>query len=135
MPTYLGKAPLTLVPTLNGHAEYVYAGQVAPDGIKPADLDRLLDEGFLVEVDAPAEFVVVDPLVTSGQVDPPAGVVVTDPAGDGERPPKTANKDAWIDFRVSESEGRLTKEQLDELTKVELQDDEAVAVLLVPTQD
>jgi hypothetical protein len=133
MPTYLGKAPLTLVPTLNGHAEYVYAGSVAPDGIKPADLERLLDEGFLVEVAVPEEFVVIDPLVDAGLVEPPAGVVdVSTDSGavaDGGRPAKTANKETWVDFRVAESQGRLTREQLDELTKVELQDDEALAVL------
>lgn len=49
---------------------------------------------------------------------------------DPERPPLAANKDAWVAFRVAESEGHLTAEQLDGLTKAQLQDDGFVAGLL-----
>lgn len=78
--TYIGKAPLTLVPTLDGTAHYVYRGRPAPEGIVPADLVRLVDEGFLEKVggtyeDAVVDFVHEDPLVEAGLVRRPRSVV------------------------------------------------------------
>src|SRR5690348_7764603 len=109
MAIYIGKAPLTLVRTQHGSVEYVYAGQPAPGGIDRGDLRRLLDEEFLVELvssEAVAELAAPD--------------LVTD------RPPLTAAKDVWVDYRRTQG---VPDDALVGLTKAELQDDEAVAGL------
>lgn len=46
-----------------------------------------------------------------------------------KRPATVANKDAWVDFRVAESGGALTAEQLADVTKAHLQDDAFIASL------
>lgn len=46
-----------------------------------------------------------------------------------KRPATVANKETWVEYRVAESEGALTAEQLDGLTKAQLQDDDLIAAL------
>lgn len=77
--TYIGKAPLTLVPTVDGSMHYVYRGRPAPEGIVPAALDRLVVEGFLEKAggsyeDAVVDFVHEDPLIEAGLVRKPRSV-------------------------------------------------------------
>ena len=108
---FIGAAPLTLVRTTAGPAAYVYAGQPAPAGIDE-QLDRLVAEGYLVEVD---DVVLEEP-----------DVVVPDDPGDGsagpgitvERPKRTATKDLWLEFRG------VPAEQASAFTVEQLQDDE-----------
>jgi hypothetical protein len=73
----VGKAPLTLV-RAGGSMVYVYAGQPVPSGADDADVKRLLDEGFLVEVGEP-EPVEDKPARRSGRARSPKSA-----AGDGE---------------------------------------------------
>jgi hypothetical protein len=114
----IGIAPLTMVRTEAGRTEYVYAGAPAPAGILDEDADRLVAEGFLVEVDDQVldEAVVVVP---DGSVGP--GVTAI-------RPANVANKAAWLDYRVAlghltpEQRAAVETEQL-ELTVANLKDD------------
>lgn len=71
----------------------------------------------------------------SGPASSPAGAQLDVPDEDEEAdldgpaaPPKAATKDAWVDYRFAQ-DGRLSREQLNGLTKDELQDDAAVAAL------
>lgn len=52
---YKGKAPLTLVRRQGGSVEYVYAKGLAPGDAVDGELERLADEGYLEQVDDPAE--------------------------------------------------------------------------------
>lgn len=116
---YVGKAPLTLVRTTTGSSEYVYAGAVAPDGIAADDLERLLDEGYLVEV-------VAEPEVTPVANDPGTGNLGPDLTV--ERPKSVATKQVWVDYRVALDQ--LLEEQADEVTTDQLKDDEFMASFL-----
>lgn len=113
---HIGKAPLTLVPTLDGTMHYVYAGRPAPQGIVPADLKRLVDEDFLVKVaDVEDPPPVEDPLavvVTADGVEHVGELPAT-----AERPAQAANKDAWVDFAVSQGADR---DEAEAKTKAEL---------------
>lgn len=116
---HVGVAPLTLVRTTAGRSEYVYAGQVAPEGILDEDLDRLVDEGYLAELD-------VVPTVTVVPDDPGTGNL-----GEGvtaERPKQMATKPLWVDYRVAQ--GLLLPEQAEEVTAEQLKDDEFMASYL-----
>ena len=106
----MGKAPLSLVRTVNSSLEYVYAGKPVPRGADPADVRRLLDEGFLAEEELPD----AEPVAEQESVE------------DGPKPPaKTANKESWVDFRVAQlgEVGEQHRAEFDALTKEQLQDD------------
>jgi sulfur carrier protein ThiS len=51
---YIGVAPLTMVRTKAGGYSMVYADQPVPADITDEDLKRLVDEGFLGQVEAAA---------------------------------------------------------------------------------
>jgi len=116
----VGKAPLSLVRTVDSGMEYVYAGKPVPRSADPADVRRLLDEGFLVEVasvEAAAEVEVEQP-------DDPGLVNAEQPdTGDGDeaapRPPRAAAKEVWVDYAVAQGVDRAAAEAL---TKQELVD-------------
>lgn len=117
MATLVGKAPLSLVRTVGGSMEYVYAGRPVPAGADPADVRRLLGEGFLVEVDSveSAAEVQVETPDDPGLVNAQS---VTEPVS-GERPPRAAPKEAWVDYAVAQGADRDAAEAK---TKQELVD-------------
>ena len=135
MPSYMGKAPLSLVRTLHGSVEYVYAGHPAPEGIVPEDLDRLVDEGFLVEVpQSPEEAKAPAKKAAAAKKAPaatktPAGAAETGPAGDVKPPALAAKRDLWVDFRVSQGIPREAMADEAAVSKEQLQDDDFVATL------
>lgn len=49
--------------------------------------------------------------------------------GPVEAPPKAAGKEAWVEFRFEQADGAVSREDLDGLSKAELQDDAKVAEL------
>lgn len=51
----VGKAPLTMVRTLDGKVHYVYRGKPAPTNISADERKRLVGREFLAEVEAIAE--------------------------------------------------------------------------------
>ena len=48
-------APLVGVVSENGNASQLFVGDIVPEGTKQESIDHLLDLGYVVEVDAPAE--------------------------------------------------------------------------------
>ena len=48
-------APLVAVVSENGKVSQLYVGDIVPEGTKQESIDHLLDLGYVVEVDAPAE--------------------------------------------------------------------------------
>lgn len=125
----VGKAPLSLVRTVDSGMEYVYAGKPVPRSADPADVRRLLDEGFLVEVasvEAAAE-------VEADRPDDP-GLVNADQAGadrsgdpvEVARPPRAGAKELWVDFAVSQRGDGVDEDaaraQAEAMTKQELVD-------------
>lgn len=116
---YKSAAPLTLVKRVNGTTQYVYEDGLAPADAAPGEIDRLVEEGFLVEVDGPSP-------------DAPTHVALTDAelAAEYERrfgsggqsqlptaPAKTANKAAWVEYAVSQGANR---EEAEAATKDDL---------------
>lgn len=49
----VGLAPLTIVRRQGGTSQYVYQGQPAPTDGVAGELDRLVSEGYLLEVEVP----------------------------------------------------------------------------------
>lgn len=121
----IGIAPLTLVRTRAGRSEYVYAGALAPEDIVDEDVTRLVNEGFLEEVEdsaVPDEVVVPDDPATGNLGE---GVTV-------ERPKTVSTKDLWVDYRVAlnqltEEQGAQVKADELKVTKEQLQDDDYMA--------
>lgn len=48
-------APLVAVSNENGKVSQLYVGDIVPEGTKQESIDHLLDLGYVVEGDAPAE--------------------------------------------------------------------------------
>lgn len=48
-------APLVAVSNENGKVSQLYVGDVVPEGTKQESIDHLLELGYVVEGDAPAE--------------------------------------------------------------------------------
>jgi hypothetical protein len=68
--TYVSIAPLTLVARTNGTMQYVYFGQVAPSDPADGEIERLTAEGYLAEVEVPAEAVeATQPVKSAGKAD------------------------------------------------------------------
>jgi hypothetical protein len=67
-----GKAALTAIRLTDGRRANIPAGRAVPENIDPADAQRLLDEGFLTEVEVVDQVVALDPadLQPEGPVPP-----------------------------------------------------------------
>lgn len=48
-------APLVAVSNENGKVSQLYVGDIVPEGTKQESIDHLLELGYVVESDAPAE--------------------------------------------------------------------------------
>lgn len=57
----IGKAALTVVRLTNGTRANVAAGRAVPESIDPSDAERLLDEGFLIEIEVDDGVLDIDP--------------------------------------------------------------------------
>lgn len=64
----MGKAPLTLVRTDSGTVAYVYRGKPVPGSITKAERKRLVDEGYLHEVEVEVADEVEADAVKAGKV-------------------------------------------------------------------
>lgn len=88
-----GKAALTAIRLTDGRRANIAAGRAVPENIDQADAQRLLDEGFLVEVEVVDQVVDLDPaeLEPEGPVAPatrnavPAGLTADDVARAAEQ--------------------------------------------------
>jgi hypothetical protein len=134
--------PVVVLPQKEtGLLGYYYQGATLPDGLDEDRVRSAIDDG-LVREDVDLTTLTVDDLSVAAAGDRfrqggvvgstssgPADEEVVDDEGD-VRPPLAANKDVWVDFRVEEADGQLSKEQLEKLTKPQLQDDEEIAKLL-----
>lgn len=76
---HVGLAPLTLARTVRTTV-YVYKGQPAPTDLVDGELDRLVDEGFLIGIEVPDP----EPEVAVGIGGEPVPVVPV--TSDGEKP-------------------------------------------------
>jgi hypothetical protein len=124
----------------------VRGDEIEIDGDELARAERF-DAVVESAADLPVPLAEEEPLVplVEGAETSPVGAQDGDGDGDGgddgedeedldgpEAPPKTANKDAWVDYRFEQQDGRVSKEQLSGLTKEQLQDDDLVAGLQPP---
>lgn len=109
----MGKAPLTLVRTDSGQVAYVYRGKPAPGGILKDERKRLVDEGYLHEV----EFEVADEVeadaVKSGKVQLVPIKDVLAEVGDDKAKAQTA-----LDAELALAEGDRRSSLVDKLTKL-----------------
>lgn len=96
----LGKAPLTVIRLTDGTRKNISAGAAVPESIDAADAKRLLEEGFLEEVDV----VDVDGVDT---VDEDETIV---PFDDGLADPDVVYTDEQLDELLAKSEGDLLDE-------------------------
>lgn len=85
-----------------GKLKYHYQGAQI-EYLSDEDAERFLDDGLVVDNDEPKALDV-------GDDDPPAGV-------DGDKPPKTASKDAWVEYAVAKG---MSREEAEEATRADL---------------
>lgn len=96
--------PAVVLPDGAGKQHYFYQGSALPDGLVEERVQAAITDG-LVSEEKSAEELTVDDLDTAAAGDRlraagrPTDSVVA-PSGDEDRPPKTANKQAWIDHVV-----------------------------------
>ncbi|NUR09336.1 MAG: hypothetical protein HOQ45_20325 [Nocardioidaceae bacterium] len=137
--------PVVVLPQKEtGLLGYYYQGATLPDGLDEDRVQSAVDDGLVREDVEVAALTIEDLSVVAagdrfrqgGVVDSISSGAADEDADEGDegdegdaRPAKTATKDAWVDFRVEESDGQLSREQLNELTKPQLQDDAEIAKL------
>ena len=115
MATYVGIEPLTIARTVTGTAVYVYANQPVV-GLDPEDAARLVEEGFLHEVETDADGI---PQAVPVADDPGTGTAIGEGSAPATvRPKNTAPKADWLTFRG------VPAEDADRFTLPELRDDE-----------
>lgn len=125
--SYVVTGPGAIVTTVDGTAVTVMRGGPVPSNASPAAIEHLLAVGLIEEAAAvgglPAVYagdgsvLVTSPVVDAGPVVGDAADPVDDVDGDGPIPPKSATKDVWIDYAVSQG---ATPEDAEALTKDQL---------------
>ncbi|WP_431840650.1 hypothetical protein [Gordonia hongkongensis] len=105
-------APLVVAGDPEGKLKYHYQGAIV-EYLSEEDAERFLDAGMVAEsADLANEaFIPLADDPADGGDDP------VPPAGDGARPPKTASKDAWVDF--AEAKG-MSRAEAEDMSKADL---------------
>lgn len=118
--------PVVVLPDDNGLIRYYYQGTTLPDGLDADRVRAAIDAGLVSETKTAVELTVDDlDVAAAGDRFRGQGAVestttlVGEPGGhmDGEAPPKTAPKEAWVDYAVDKGASR---EDADQATKQEL---------------
>lgn len=104
----LGKAPLTVIRLTDGTRKNVSAGAAVPESILPADAERLVEEGFLEEV----ELLEVDDVETVTE----DVVPFDDGLGDGTPDDAVVYSDEDLDELLAKSETEILDEVDDNAT-------------------
>ncbi|MBR7191720.1 hypothetical protein [Gordonia sp. SCSIO 19800] len=105
-------APLVVAGDPEGKLKYHYQGAIV-EYLSEEDAERFLDAGMVVENDDihTESLVPLDDPADGG--DPP-------PVGDGVRPPKTASKEAWVEYAIAKH--GFTREDAEAASKADLQE-------------
>lgn len=106
--SYLVTAPLVVAADPEGALKYHYQGTEI-EFLSEFDADRFLADGMVVEIGSSVEQFDED-------VVPDDGPPVVPPA-DETRPPKTASKEAWVDFAVASG---MSREEAEDASKTDL---------------
>ena len=124
---YVVKALAAIVNIEGGIAQMLHRGAPVPSNVKPDHLQHLLDQD-LVEEGEPVGG--LEPVYSGDLRDKvteaakPAEPAAEDPDGPGPIPPKSANKDAWVAYAVTQRadgvEEAAAKADAEALTKDEL---------------
>lgn len=114
--TVYAAAALVVAKDKVGHVGYYYEGSVIPY-LSPADKERLLRDGLVVEVDDAETLIAVDPVTPVDLEVAASQTGGTETDGVVARPKQAADKEDWVAYAVfrgmAEDEARaLTKPQL-----------------------
>ncbi|AMS02408.1 head-tail connector protein [Gordonia phage Bjanes7] len=109
--SYTVTAALVVAADTEGKLNYHYEGAHIAY-LSDEDAERFLADGMVVETADLADEAFI-PLAD----DPVDGGDPQAPAGDGARPPKTASKDAWVDF--AEAKG-MSRAEAEDMSKADL---------------
>lgn len=101
--SYIVTAPLVVAADPEGALKYHYQGAEI-EFLSDFDAERFLGDGMVVETDS-AERSDID-------VESPVG-----PPSDDARPPKTASKEAWVDFAIKSG---MSREEAEDASKADL---------------
>lgn len=113
--SYTVTAALVVAADTEGKLNYHYEGAHIAF-LSEEDAERFLADGMVVETADLADEAFI-PLAEDSTSSPADGGDPPSPAGDGARPPKTASKDAWVDF--AEAKG-MSRAEAEDMSKADL---------------